>query len=128
MPTYEYECDACGHGFEQFQPITAAALRKCPRCAKPRLRRLIGAGGGVIFKGAGFYQTDYRSESYRKAADAEQKAATGTPTGKFEKPAGEQPATGGAEADAPAKPAAENPAPAAAAAKQTGTRGRSKKK
>ncbi len=69
MPTYEYACQACGHSFEQFQSITAGALKKCPGCGRLKLRRLIGAGAGVIFKGSGFYQTDYRSDSYRKAAE-----------------------------------------------------------
>jgi putative FmdB family regulatory protein len=71
MPTYSYECENCGHEFEQFQYITAKSLRKCPRCGKLKLRRLIGTGAGVIFKGNGFYETDYRSESYKKAADKE---------------------------------------------------------
>jgi len=74
MPTYEYVCQACGHEFEQFQSITADALRKCPACAKMKLKRLIGTGAGVIFKGSGFYETDYRSEEYKKAQKAEQKA------------------------------------------------------
>ena len=78
MPTYEYVCDACGHEFEKFQPITASASRKCPVCNKLKLRRLIGAGAGVIFKGSGFYQTDYRSGSYNKAAEADKPAAKST--------------------------------------------------
>ncbi len=77
MPTYEYACDACDHHFEAFQSITAAPLKKCPECGKSKLRRLISAGGGVIFKGSGFYETDYRSESYKKSAEAESKAASG---------------------------------------------------
>jgi putative FmdB family regulatory protein len=77
MPTYEYRCAACEHEFEAYQSITAKALKKCPACSKPKLQRLIGTGGGIIFKGDGFYQTDYRSESYRKAAEAEKKAAGG---------------------------------------------------
>jgi putative FmdB family regulatory protein len=71
MPTYDYQCDACGHEFEEFQSITAAPLKKCPKCGKNKLVRLIGTGAGVIFKGSGFYETDYRSESYKKAAKAE---------------------------------------------------------
>jgi len=71
MPTYDYLCKACGHRFEQFQSITARAKRKCPACGQRALRRLIGAGAGVIFKGSGFYQTDYRSHSYRQAAEKE---------------------------------------------------------
>jgi len=69
MPTYDYQCDACGHRFEKFQPITSRAIRKCPECGANAVRRLIGAGAGIIFKGSGFYQTDYRSDSYRKEAE-----------------------------------------------------------
>jgi len=78
MPTYEYECDACGHVFDVFQSITEPKKKKCPECGKPKLRRLFGAGAAVVFKGSGFYQTDYRSESYKKKADAEKKASEGT--------------------------------------------------
>lgn len=60
MPTYDYVCDACGHEFEHFQSMTSAHLRKCPVCKKSKLRRLIGSGAGVIFKGGGFYETDYK--------------------------------------------------------------------
>jgi len=74
MPTYEYQCESCGHEFELFQSITARSLRKCPKCGRASLKRLIGTGGGVIFKGSGFYQTDYRSESYKKAEKSEAKA------------------------------------------------------
>ncbi len=82
MPTYEYECDACGHRFDQFQSITASALRKCPKCGRQKLRRLIGVGGAVIFKGGGFYETDYRSEGYRKAEEAERKSGEAKPDAK----------------------------------------------
>lgn len=71
MPTYDYECSACGHTFEKFQSITAPAVKKCPACGKCKVRRLIGMGAGIIFKGSGFYQTDYRSDSYRKSAQAD---------------------------------------------------------
>jgi len=71
MPTYDYSCDACRHEFEVFEPITAEPQRKCPKCKKNKLRRLFGAGAGLIFKGSGFYQTDYRGESYKKAAEAD---------------------------------------------------------
>ena len=77
MPTYEYQCDACSHQFEQFQSITAEAIKICPVC-KGSVRRLIGRGGGIIFKGTGFYQTDYRSTSYQKKAEAEKKNQTET--------------------------------------------------
>lgn len=71
MPTYDYRCDACEHTFEEFQSITSKSLRKCPECGKLKLKRLIGTGAGVLFRGSGFYETDYRSESYKKAAKAE---------------------------------------------------------
>ncbi len=71
MPTYEYVCDACNHEFELFQSIKEEAKRKCPECGKNKLRRLIGPGAALVFKGSGFYKTDYRSESYKKAAAAE---------------------------------------------------------
>ena len=71
MPTYDYECDACKHKWEEFQSIKAEPLKKCPECKKNKARRLIGTGGGIIFKGSGFYQTDYRSSAYQKAADAD---------------------------------------------------------
>ncbi|MCD6405686.1 MAG: zinc ribbon domain-containing protein [Planctomycetes bacterium] len=63
MPTYDYKCDACGYEFEKFQSITDGRLRKCPECGKMKLRRLIGAGSAVIFRGSGFYATDYRKSS-----------------------------------------------------------------
>lgn len=68
MPTYDYKCSACGHAFEHFQSIHDARLKKCPKCGKPKLERLIGAGGGLLFKGSGFYITDYRDRSYHDAA------------------------------------------------------------
>lgn len=71
MPTYEYKCDACGHEFDEFQSMKDEPLKKCPKCGKNKLRRLFGAGAALIFKGDGFYQTDYRSESYKAAAKAE---------------------------------------------------------
>jgi putative FmdB family regulatory protein len=74
MPTYDYVCDACDHKFELFQSITAEPEKKCPECGKRKLRRLIGPGAGFVFKGSGFYQTDYRSESYKKRAEADKPA------------------------------------------------------
>jgi len=73
MPTYEYECEMCKHRFEEFQSITADPLSKCPEC-KGKVNRLIGRGGGIIFKGSGFYATDYRSEEYKKKANEEKKS------------------------------------------------------
>ena len=76
MPTYEYECDACGHQFEKYQPMTAAAVKTCPKCRKTKVRRLISLGGGVLFKGSGFYQTDYRSKGYQEKAKKETEASS----------------------------------------------------
>lgn len=75
MPTYEYHCDACENEFEEFQSIMDKPLKKCPKCGKSKLRRLFGTGAAVLFKGSGFYQTDYRSESYKAAAKADEQSA-----------------------------------------------------
>ena len=75
MPTYEYECSACGHGFETLQSMVDKKLKKCPKCGKLKLHRLIGAGSGIIFKGTGFYETDYK----RKDAPSPKEPA-GEPT------------------------------------------------
>ncbi len=80
MPTYDYICDECGHEFEAYEPITANAQTECPACKQSRLRRKIGPGAAILFKGSGFYQTDYRSDSYKKAAKAE-KSSTDTSAG-----------------------------------------------
>jgi putative FmdB family regulatory protein len=77
MPTYDYVCDACEHQFELFHSMKDEPKRKCPKCGRQKLRRLIGPGAAIVFKGSGFYQTDYRSESYKKGAAAEKSAATG---------------------------------------------------
>jgi putative FmdB family regulatory protein len=82
MPTYEYRCKECNHQLEEFQSITAKPLRKCPRCGKNGLQRLIGTGAGVVFKGSGFWQTDYRSENYKKAAESEKKSNDSKSDGK----------------------------------------------
>ncbi len=76
MPTYAYACAQCGHEFEAFQSITAKPMRKCPACGRATLKRLIGTGAGIIFKGSGFYCTDYRSDSYTAAAKKETGGAT----------------------------------------------------
>jgi len=73
MPTYDYQCDACDHEFELFQSISEPVKRKCPECGKLKLRRLFGTGAAVVFKGSGFYQTDYRSDSYKQAAENDKK-------------------------------------------------------
>lgn len=79
MPTYEYACRACGHEFESFHSITASPLKKCPKCGKSKVERKISVGGGILFKGGGFYETDYRGDGYTKAAEAEKKAAEPAP-------------------------------------------------
>lgn len=77
MPTYEYACQECGHHFDEFQSISAPLLTDCPACKKSALKRLLGTGAGLIFKGTGFYQTDYKSSSYKADAsvDRHKKAA-----------------------------------------------------
>ena len=75
MPTYDYKCTACNHAFEIFHSMSETK-RKCPECGRNALERQIGTGGAVIFKGSGFYQTDYRSESYKKAAESEKGGKT----------------------------------------------------
>ena len=100
MPTYDYVCDACGHAFEEWQSFKDDALTKCPVCKKKKLRRLFGGGVAVLFKGSGFYETDYRSEAYKSAAKADEAPK-----------ADAKPADGKADA----KPASPPPAPAAKA-------------
>ena len=81
MPTYEYHCEQCGHDFETSQPMSAAPLKVCPKelCAKKKwgrgkVKKQIGAGAGLLFKGGGFYITDYRSEGYKQSAKTESTA------------------------------------------------------
>jgi putative FmdB family regulatory protein len=84
MPTYDYECDSCGHKAEVFQAMSAEPLKKCPECKKPKYRRLFGAGAALVFKGSGFYQTDYRSEGYKKSAAADKPAESSSGESKSE--------------------------------------------
>ncbi|HEY1785921.1 MAG TPA: zinc ribbon domain-containing protein [Pirellulales bacterium] len=103
MPTYDYLCDACGHKFEHFQSINDKLLKKCPQCKKSKLRRLFGTGAAIVFKGSGFYQTDYRSDAYKKAAQADKSAGEGkTSDGK----SGDS--KGGAAKTSEAKPSAKS--------------------
>lgn len=87
MPTYDYRCNACGHEFELFQSMSDKVKRTCPVCGKKELERLIGTGAALLFKGSGFYQTDYRSEGYKKAASADK------PEGKSESKSESKPET-----------------------------------
>src|SRR3954447_4409015 len=75
MPTYDYICNSCLHEFEAFESIKADSQTICPTCHEAKLRRKIGAGAAILFKGSGFYQTDYRSESYKKGAEADKTAS-----------------------------------------------------
>lgn len=95
MPTYEYQCDACGRKFELFQSMTAEPVKKCALCGKRKVHRLIGTGAGIIFKGSGFYATDYRSESYKTAAQKDKSDGAAATSGKSS-PA--KPAEGGSAA------------------------------
>ena len=114
MPTYDYRCSACRHEFELFQSMKDAAKRKCPACGKNTLERLIGTGAAILFKGSGFYETDYRSESYRKAAEADKPAAVEPkPDPAKDKAKPEAAKDGGGVSPAPAaKPDKPAPAPA----------------
>jgi putative FmdB family regulatory protein len=104
MPTYDYECDACSHEFELFQGINDPVQRKCPKCGKLKLRRLFGTGAAVVFKGSGFYQTDYRSDSYKKAAEKDKPSSDGGDKAGGEKAGGDGKKKDGGET----KPAAES--------------------
>jgi putative FmdB family regulatory protein len=106
MPTYEYRCSACDHEFERFQSITADPIRKCPECGRNKVRRLIGTGAGVIFRGSGFYITDYRDKSYTEKAKAE--------NGNGKAASDAKPATAAAAGDKPSSDAAKTPAKPAA--------------
>ncbi len=118
MPTYGYTCSKCGSEFEYFQPITASAIEVCPkdRCAqkpwgKGKVKRLISGGAGLIFKGSGFYITDYRSEGYKQDAKKDSAPATSTPaSGGDSKPTTTTPAT---------KPASSDSKPATTSSKST---------
>jgi putative FmdB family regulatory protein len=102
MPTYDYVCDACHHEFELYQPITDSPKRKCPKCSKNKLLRLIGTGAAIMFKGSGFYQTDYRSDSYKKRAEAD-KPTSSSGDGKGESKSAEK-----SDSKTESKPAAGN--------------------
>jgi putative FmdB family regulatory protein len=119
VPTDDYKCDACGHAFEQIQSITAAPIKKCPVCGKSKVKRLIGTGAGLIFKGSGFYITDYRDQSYKDKAKAE--SGDGAPKTEKSEAAASTPSNGDAantktksepaKAEAPTPPKSE-PKPA----------------
>ena len=82
MPTYEYECEACGKHHEELQGMNDDPLTDCPHCGQPKLKRVIGAGAGLIFKGSGFYTTDYRSKEYKDSAKSDKPKSEGCGAGK----------------------------------------------
>lgn len=107
MPTYDYQCQKCGHRFEVFQSMKDERLTDCPlETCDGSVKRLLGTGAGIIFKGSGFYETDYRSDSYKKAASADKGSGSGGDGGGS--------ASSGSDSK-PAAPAASTPAPAPAA-------------
>ncbi len=116
MPTYEYICEKCGHQFEKVQPISAKPLTVCPKevCAQKRwgkgkVKRAISAGGGLLFKGSGFYTTDYRSEKYKEAAKKD--SAPSSSSKSEAKSSGSDSKSAPAKSE-PAKPASSTPSPA----------------
>src|SRR4051794_19276259 len=126
MPTYEYECEKCRKGFEAYQSMKDDAFKTCPKekCqmktwGKGKVRRLVGTGAGLIFKGSGFYTTDYRSEGYKSAAQKESSASAPAKTETSSTPAAP------AAAGAPSASTKESK-PAAAPKKETGGRTKSK--
>jgi putative FmdB family regulatory protein len=108
MPTYDYKCHGCGHAFEELQSFSAPVLTKCPACKKNKLERLFGGGGAIIFKGGGFYETDYRRAGEKKADDAapaatEAKSETKTETKTEAAPAAKAESNGAAKKTGGAK-------------------------
>ena len=120
MPTYEYKCSACGHAFERFQSMSAEPIKRCPQCGKAKVKRLIGTGAGLIFKGSGFYITDYRDAGYKEKAKAE--AGDGAAAKSDAKPdakSGGEAASAPAKSDAPAATTGGDNKPAAAPKSET---------
>jgi putative FmdB family regulatory protein len=105
MPTYDYECKACGHTFDELQSFNDAPLTKCPKCKKNKLERLFGGGGAIIFKGSGFYETDYRRPPEKKADGDAAKSEPKTDTKTESTPASPPPA---ASTDVTTAPAAKS--------------------
>ena len=92
MPTYEYRCDSCGYEFEEFQSITADSLTVCPKCSKPTLKRLLSSGAGLVFKGSGFYLTDYKKSNTSPSTSSESSAPKTSDAKTEAKPKPEPPA------------------------------------
>src|SRR5687768_7917631 len=113
MPTYEYKCSACGHAFERFHSMSATPIKKCPECGKSKVQRLLGTGAGLIFKGSGFYITDYRSEGYRAAAKTESSAGHAEAKANEPKAASTEAKSAGSEGGSAAGPKKTESKPAA---------------
>ena len=109
MPTYDYVCNACGHALELFHSMAEAPRKKCPKCGKNQLERRIGAGAGFLFKGSGFYQTDYRSESYSTAAKADAESGAKPAETKASEPKAEKPSAADQPGPKPGAPAKKSP-------------------
>jgi putative FmdB family regulatory protein len=120
MPTYEYKCFACNHTFERFQSITADPIKRCPECGKAKVKRLLGTGAGFVFKGSGFYITDYRSEGYKEKAKAESGAGGGG-TSSDSKPASAGESGGSESGGSAAKEAASSKPKDSAASSESST-------
>jgi len=127
MPTYDYRCNACGHEFEHFQSMSSPVLRKCPKCGKTKLERLIGAGGGLLFKGSGFYITDYRPSSYHDAAKKDASPSTGDSKPESGKTDSGKPASGSTSEKGGAKPSTPAPSKGAGGSSSSSPAPRSKK-
>ncbi len=100
MPTYDYICDACEHAWELFQKITDDPVKKCPECGKKKAVRQFGTGAAIMFKGSGFYETDYRSDSYKKSAEADKSKKSDSKDSKSDSTTSEKKSSG---TDKPAK-------------------------
>ena len=94
MPTYDYVCEACGHEFEHFQSMGSRRLRKCPECEERKLVRLVGSGAGLIFKGSGFYETDYKRQGAPRQTESESSSTTKSDAKKGEGKSGESSGSG----------------------------------
>ena len=105
MPTYDYKCKKCDHAWEEYHSIKALPSKKCPSCGKSAAERQISAGGAILFKGSGFYLTDYRSDSYKKAAAADASSSAAPKAESSSKPEGSSPKSESSPAKSDSKPA-----------------------
>jgi putative FmdB family regulatory protein len=103
MPTYDYDCAACGTTLEIYQSMSEAPKRKCPECGALKLKRRIGTGAGILFRGSGFYETDYRSDSYKQAAEKDKPASDKPAAKEKDKDKGAAKDQGGAKEDGGSK-------------------------